>query len=72
MSKPKSIKAPVLMRKRPLNLNIPADLAEIFTTFCKKNRRAGSVSREVQEMMIRAIRTRGERFGLFLPPHYQD
>lgn len=60
---------PVVPKKRPLNLTVDSVLADTFSAYCQKNRKAGSISREVEEMMIQTIKTRGHRYGLNLPAH---
>lgn len=58
------------LRKRALNLNVSSDIAELFTNYCSKNYRAGSVSQEVERHMISVIATKGSRYGLNLPARF--
>ena len=56
-------------RLRPLNLTVPGDLADVFAEYCRMNRKAGSISRQVVDHMIRTIAKYGHRYGLKLPQH---
>lgn len=55
--------------KRPLNLTVDGSLAKVFAEYCRLNRKAGSISAEVEEMMIKKVKYFGHRYGLKLPAH---
>lgn len=65
--KPK--KEPPKPAKRRVNTWIDAELAELFKSYCRQNRKARNVSHMVEDAMIAAIRNHGRRYGLQLPEH---
>lgn len=56
--------------KKPLNLSVAPDVAELFSKLCSANYKSGSMSAEVEKLMVRTIATKGQKYGLRLPDRY--
>lgn len=69
MKKALSPKRPKKPARHRVNTYVDKELALVFQRYCAANRKARSVSHQVEEAMIGIISRHGKRYGLSLPAH---